>query len=88
MSDTPAVHPEPIGSRPGGSRTVRIIVEGPPSLKRRLEAFGFETGLTVAEVGRYALWEALLEAEADPRKFVARLAERKLLHREEERVKC
>lgn len=77
----------PIGSR-RGRKNLRILVEAPPALKNRLYALAFETGLSVAEIGRHALWREVLEAEGNKQKFCERVARERLKHREEEKLTC
>ena len=79
------VVPEPIGSR-RGRKNLRILVEAPPALKTRLYALAFETGLSVAEIGRHALWREVLEAEGNKQKFCERVARERLKHREQEKL--
>ena len=78
--------PETIGSSPN-RRKVRIVTEASPSLKFRLEALAFETGLTVAEICRYALWCAVLDAEPNKKRFCQKVARERLKHVEAERMK-
>jgi hypothetical protein len=75
---------EPIGSR-AGRRNVRIPIEAAPALKARLETLAFETGLSVAEICRHALWRVVLEAEGNKQRFVERVARDRMAHRQEER---
>jgi len=71
----------PIGSRPGRS-VVRVVAEVPPPLRSRLMALSFETGISVAAIMRYALWEVVLSAEGNKEKFCERVARARLKHRE------
>ena len=65
----------------------RITVECTHALKSRLEATAVETGLTVTEIGRYALWAVVLDAEGNPRRFCQKVARERLKHLELERVR-
>jgi hypothetical protein len=68
-------------------RKVRIVVESHPALKSRLDALAFETNLPVAEIGRYALWSAVLDAEPNKKRFCQKVAREKLRHVEQERIR-
>ncbi len=76
----------PVGSR-HNRRKVRIIVEGSPALKSRLDALAFESGLTIAEIGRYALWSAVLDAEPNQKRFCQKVARERLNQVQQERIK-
>jgi hypothetical protein len=84
MSDD--IKTQPIGQRPGSTK-IRIVIEGPLCLKQRLEAACFEMGLTVADVGRQALWSAVMEAEANKPRFCKKIATWKMKQLEQERIR-
>ena len=83
---TGEVRTESVGSRPG-RRKVRIVTEAHPALRSRLMALALETGLTVSEICRYALWGAVLDAEPNKARFCARVAGERLKHVEQERLR-
>lgn len=75
---------ESVGSRRGRNDS-RVIIDCPGRLKRRLNTLSFETGMSVAEIGRFALWTVVLEGEANHQRFCHRVAGAKLNHLKQER---
>ena len=86
VTDKTEFRPEKIGAAPG-RRQVRLVTEANPALKSRLDAIAFETGMSSAEIMRYALWCAVLDAEANPKRFAAKVAKERIKQVEQERLR-